>query len=96
MSFAIPSPLAPITADDGKTISPVWWRYLRDIQKLIGGASSPFEDTWFLGMPPVASEATTADPLTAPVQIASAPDNLTPPSYVAPYDDLLYPPRSGL
>lgn len=96
MSFAIPSPLAPITADDGKTISPVWWRYLRDIQKLIGGASSPFEDTWFLGMPPVAPEATAADALAPPVQIPPAPDNLTPPVFAPAFDDLMYPPRSGL
>lgn len=96
MSFAIPSDQAPITQPDGHTINPVWWRYLRDIQTLIGGASSPFEDTWFLGMPPVASEVATADMLTAPVQIQPAPDNLTPPVFVPVFDDLMYPPRSGL
>lgn len=42
--FAIPSPQAPITETDGRTISPVWWRYLRDVQALIGGPSDPFQD----------------------------------------------------
>lgn len=82
MGFAIPSPNAPITEGDGRTISPVWWRYLRDVQALIGGPSDPFEDTWLLGNPP--RPALDGDgqivaflqPPTAPFML---PDDLMPP-----------------
>lgn len=82
-------PQVPITMTDGRTISPEWWRYLRDVQALIGGPSDPFADTWLLGNPPrVGLDGSGDGQIVAFLQ--------PPPAPFIPFDDLMPPPgRQG-
>lgn len=52
MGFPINPPSTALVETDGRTITPEWYRFFREIQKMIGGPSDPFEDSWLLGSAP--------------------------------------------
>lgn len=95
--FPINPPRAPIADDQGR-VSAEWYRFFVAIQKMIGGAVSPFDDDVLLtGAPAVPPpEADQILSLLPPVHVVEASDPLIPPVHVPPCDDLLYPPFYGV
>lgn len=88
MGFPINPPRTPLVKEDGRTIEEEWWRFFLAIQKLIGGASDPFADTWLLGTPVAARADTFGDgQIVAFLQ--------PPPAPALPFDDLMPPGRQG-
>ncbi len=53
MGFPINPPRTPLVQEDGRTITAEWYRFLLQIQRMIGGPSDPFSDTWLMGTPPL-------------------------------------------
>lgn len=95
--FGINPPRAPIT--DGKgMVTNEWYRFFVQLQRVVGGPSSPFDDGYFLtagqGNPVVSSGDELAFP--APTFAPAPEDALPPPPIVIVMEDnLLYPPRYG-
>lgn len=108
--FGINPPRAPIT--DGKgMVTTEWYRFFVQLQRVVGGPSSPFDDGYFLtagqgnpvvssgdelGFPAPTFAAPPEDSIAAPVYAPAPEDALPPPPIVIVMeDDLLYPPRYG-
>lgn len=48
MGFPINPPNTPLVMADGRSCAPEWYSFFRDIQKLIGGATAPWDDSSLL------------------------------------------------
>lgn len=87
MGFPINPPNAPLVDAQGK-VTREWYRFFLEIQKMIGGPSNPFEDTWLMGSPSRAQ----ADALAADAALSLAPpvvpfqpaDDLAPAGFTVP------------
>lgn len=81
--------------DAARNVTPEWYRFFAAIQKLIGGASNPFDDTVYLSQkasPPPDAPGVSAIPA-PPAQAAPANDlgAYPPPSHFVVGADLLVP-----
>ena len=92
--FTTPLPRTPIT-DGAGNVSPEWWRFFVQIQKVIGAPSSPFDDATLMasGHSPLAAPVDADFPFSAPVapQEEAAPYNGSSPvlsALVALLDDV--------
>lgn len=85
MGFPINPPNAPLIMSDGRTVTPEWYKFFLEIQRMIGGPSSPFDDAMFLSALPE-----------APVEGSGADGGqMVPPAVPIAADDALPPPPRG-
>lgn len=108
--FALNPPRTALVDASGN-VTPEWYRWFVQIQRMLGGPSDPFDDALLLSQTaeyPVGAAIDEArelvppmvappplDPLTPPAMTVPASDPLTPPTIPTPADDFLWPPRYG-
>ena len=85
MGFPI-NPPSTALVDDNRRPTPEFYRFLLQIQRMIGGASDPFADAWLLGTP-----VTARDDGDGQIMAFLQP----PPMPAIPFDDLMPPGRQG-
>lgn len=97
--FPINPPRAPITDGVGM-VTNEWYRFFIQIQRLIGGPSSPFDDNALIASAPSQAAALALQEggmdLVPPVIAVMPDDALVPPSHSHQCEDLMYPPRYGV
>lgn len=107
--FAINPPNAALVDDRGY-ITPEWYKFFVQVQRMIGGPVNPFDDVLLStqvtsarhyesrdtdDFTPPSLPVAAEDDLTPPAIPAEAQDVFIPPSIPIEHDDLLYPPRYG-
>ena len=93
MGFPINPPNVPIVSPDGRTVSNDWYRFFRDIQKMLGGAGDPFTNSALLGSLPVqfavGMNGNAGDMLAPPARVPMETSDLLAPYFAAGASGLL-------